>query len=207
MDYLPFENFEIHTTLTSDEVFYRLRAAVETKKPWWQPLFAVRKSYYGEVNRNSFRLVRVTSWNRNFTPQVLGTIQWDNLGSSIQITMRLNSGSLLFWAFWLGCVGCMFFGGLANQILEMIQTGIWKIESLGGILPLILMFAFGYLLVMVSFKIETSRVKEFLVKLTEAKVESIHYKDRIFGLSEFQIIKWILLVVMIVSLGWVLYLR
>ncbi len=102
MDYFPFENFEIHTTLNSDEIFYRFRAAVETKKTWRKPLFAIKKSYYGVVNRNSFWMARVATLAPNFTPEVSGTIRQDISGSFILISMRLSSLSLIFWISWLG---------------------------------------------------------------------------------------------------------
>ena len=205
MDYFPFENFEIYTTLNSDEIFYRFRAAIETKKTWWKPLFAIKKSYYGVVNRNSFWMVRVATLARNFTPEVSGTIRQDVSGSFILISMRLSSLSLVFWSFFLGTFGYLFFSRVANLISEMIKTGLWQMSSLWKNLPLLGMFIFGYLLVMVSFKVEADHIKDFLLKLTDAKNENIRYKDKFFGLTEFQIIKRIFLVVVIAISGWIIY--
>ena len=87
----------------------------------------------------------------------------------------------------------------------MAQSGVWLIEPYWGIFPLLGFFAFGYLLVMVSFKVETDRVKEFLVKLADVKQENIQYKDRIFGLTEFQIIRWLFLLTFIAMFGWIVY--
>jgi len=205
MNYLPFEDFEIHTALSSDEVFYRLRAAVETKRPWWRPLLFVSKSYYGEVWRNAFRMVRITHWNRNFTPEVFGTVEQENSGSKVRVTMRLHSFSFIFWVFWLGGVVYIILNGVTSLIIQMTQSGVWLIDPYWGIFPLLGFFAFGYLMVMVSFKLETDRVKEFLVKLAGAKKENIQYKDRILGLTEFQIIRWLFLLTFIAMLGWIVY--
>lgn len=205
MDYLPFEDFEIHTALSSDEVFYKLRASVETKKTWWRPLFTISKSYYGEVNRNSFRIVRIALLTRNFTPEVFGTIQQRNSGSNIRVKMRLHSSSFIFWAFWLGAVVYMILKGVISLVIQMAQLGVWQINPYWEIFPLLGFFAFGYLLVMVSFKLETDRVKEFLARLADVKREDIQYKDQILGLTEFQIIKWLFLLIFIVSFGWILY--
>jgi len=205
MDYLPFEDFEIHTALSSDEVFYKLRASVETKKTWWRPLFTISKSYYGEVNRNSFRIVRIALLTRNFTPEVFGTIQQGNSGSNIRVKMRLHSSSFIFWAFWLGAVVYMILKGVTSLVIQMAQLGVWQINPYWKIFPLLGFFAFGYLLVMVSFKLETDRVKEFLARLADVKREDIQYKDQILGLTEFQIIKWLFLLIFIVSFGWILY--
>ncbi len=78
-------------------------------------------------------------------------------------------------------------------------------SSLWKNLPLLGMFIFAYLLVMVSFKVEVDHIKDFLLKLTDAKDENIRYKDKFFGLTESQIVKWIFLVAVISLSGWIIY--
>jgi hypothetical protein len=72
MKYLPFEDFEIHTELTSDEVFYRLRAAVDTQRKWW---IFTNKPFWGEVSRQYFKISTDTWWAYNFRPIIFGSFR------------------------------------------------------------------------------------------------------------------------------------
>ena len=117
MKYLPFEDFEIHTTMTSDEVFHKLRAAVS------------------------------------------GKIHSEGSGCCVRIRMRLLWFSFLFYLLILGWLWYMYFGGIANLIVQKVQTGIWQIESPWLLLPGIGMFAFGYLLSVGTFRSETRHIR------------------------------------------------
>ena len=94
----------------------------------------------------------------------------------------------------------MYFGGVANLIIQKIKTGIWQIESPWQLLPLIGMFAFGYLISVGTFMSEAIDIKEYLLWLSETKKENITYKDKIFGISESQIIKSLLIVTIVSTL-------
>lgn len=201
MKYLPFEDFEIHTQLSSDQVFYKLRAAVDTQRKWW---IFTNKPFWGEVERHYFRIWRTTWGNRNH-PIVIGKIQAYGLGSCIRVNIRLPFFSYLFCMIWLGAVWVIFFGGIANLVIQKIKTGIWEIASPWDLLPLIGMFAFGYLLSVGFFMSEAIDIKEYLLWLSETKKENIIYIDKIFGLSESQIIKSLFGGTFLISLGWIVF--
>jgi hypothetical protein len=203
MKYLPFEDFEIHTQLTSDEVFYRLRAAVETNETWFLLLLFNNKSYFGNVGRNNFRISRVTWWN-NFV-NVFGEIQPKDFGCHIRISIRMPWLGLLLSLFWLGTVWYSFWRGIANLMVGKIQMGIWQIESLWGLLPPVVMFVFGYLIFVGTFKSEANLIKKFLLHLSNANEKTIVNRDRILGVTEPQIIKSLFLLTFIVLLGWMIY--
>jgi hypothetical protein len=203
MKYLPFEDFEIHTTLTSDEVFYKLRAAVDTQRKWW--IFTNKPFWGGEVERHYFRMWRVTWWSRNFTPVISGKIQSVDSGSCLRIKMRMPWYSFLFYSFAFGFIWLSFFIGNANLIVQKIETGIWQIESPWDILPLIVMLAFIYLISVGTYKCDVGYVKKYLLWLTEAGEENIKYFDRIFGISERQIIISLLILTLVFSFGWIMY--
>jgi hypothetical protein len=203
MKYLPFENFEIHTDLTSDEVFYKLRAAVDTKRKWW--IFTNKPFWGGEVERHYFRFWRVTWWSRNFTPIVSGKINSEDSGCCVRVRMRMPWFGFLFYSFWLGAIWFMYFGAIVNLIIQKIKTGIWQIESPWQLLPLIGMFAFGYLISVGTFMSEAIDVKEYLLWLSGTKKENIIYIDRVFGITESQIIMSLFLVTVFVSLGWIVF--
>lgn len=203
MKYLPYEDFELHTKLSPDEIFYRLRAAVDTERKWW--LFT-NKPFWGEVCRGSFRIWRDTWWSRNFTPITFGIIQHEGLGSSIRIWMRMPWYSFLFYSFAFGYLWVLFFIGNAALIMQKIQTGVWPYESLGdGLLNFglaIVPISFTYLLSVGTFKGDVRRVKERLLEIFETTEENIIYHDRILGLSESLIIRLIFLLTFLITLGW-----
>lgn len=206
MKYLPFENFDIHTKLSSDEVFYRLRAAVDTERKWW---IFTNKPFWGEVYRGSFRIWRDTWWGRNFTPITFGIIQQEGLGSYIQIWMRMPWLSFLFYSFVFGFMWLSFFMGHANFIVQKIQTGVWQIESLGdwllGLVGYIVFLSLTYLISVGTFKSDVRRVKAHLLQLSETAEASIIYHDRILGITESQIIKALFIIPIVISVGWMIY--
>lgn len=206
MKYLPFEDFDIHTELTSDEVFYRLRAAVDMEGKWW---IFTNKPFWGEVYRYRFRIWRDTWWSHNFTPIVSGTIQTEGSGSLLRIKMRMPWYSFLFYSFAFGFVWLSFFIGHANLVLQKVQTGIWQIESLLewllNVVLYIVFLAFSYLISVGTFKGEVRRVKDYLLQLSEADKENIIYWDRILGITESQIIKLFFLITFVISLGWMVF--
>jgi len=196
MKYLPFEEFKIHTKLTSDEVFYRLRATVDTKGTWQ---ILINKPFLGKVRRDNFRISRNTWWNPNFSLVIYGEIQSVGSGSCVLVKMRLAWSFFLFWLIWLGGVWYIFFGGTTNLIIQKIHTGIWQIDSPFWLLPPIFMFAFGYLLVIGNFKYAVNRSKEVFWRSFGVTQENIRFKDRIFGFTELQIINMLLLLTIVVS--------
>jgi hypothetical protein len=115
MKYLPYENFEIHSKLTSDEVFYKLRAAVDTQRKWF---IFTNKPFWGEVDRHYFRIWLVNIGKQNFTPYVLGKIQPKESGCCIRIKMRMPWFGFLFYTlilawFWIG-----YFRGVADLVVQ-----------------------------------------------------------------------------------------
>ncbi len=201
MKFLPFEDFEIHTELSSDQVFYKLRAAVDTQRKWW---IFTNKPFWGEVGRYHFRIWRTTWGNRN-QPIVTGRIQMRGTGSCIKVSIRYALLSYLFWLIWLGGIWYIFFKGVSELIFQKIKTGIWEIASPWDLLPLIGMFAFGYLLSVGFFMSEAIDIKEYLLWLLETNKEEIIYLNKIFGLSELQIIKSLVGGTIIISLGWIVF--
>lgn len=202
MKYLPFEDFEIETDLSPDEVFYRFRAAVDTKRKWW---IFTNKLFLGEVSRHYFHIWRVRSLLRKDYAYVIGTINGTSKGCVLRLRMRMYFYNLIFWLVWLGAVWYMYFGGIASLVLTKIQTGVWNIDSPLFFLPGIGFFAWGYFIGVISFKLEAEYVKDSLVKITGVPRNKFHPIDRLFGLTESQIIGILFLGTFLVSGGWILY--
>jgi len=202
MKYLPFEEFEIHTRLSADEVFYRLRAAVDTERKWW---IFTNKPFWGEVYRGSFRIWRAAYWSRNFTPITFGIIKREGFGSCILIWMRMPWFSFLFYAAIFCFSWFSFILGHADLIVQRIQTGTWQYESLGEWLLNFVMFfiflLFIYLISVGTFKADVHKVKEGLLRISETAEENIIDHDRILGITEPQVIQALLLLPLGISIG------
>jgi hypothetical protein len=206
MKYLPFENFELPTKLSSDEVFYRLRAAVDTQRKWW---IFTNKPFWGDVNRHYFRIWTNSWWGHNFRPIVFGSIQSDGSRCYLQIKMRMPWFGFLFYSFIFGFVWLSFFMGHASLVVQKIQTGFWYYESLGdwllNVVLGIVFLAFIYLISVGAFKSEARRAKDHLLRLSETTEENIIYRDMILGISESQIITALFYIPIGISVGWTIY--
>jgi hypothetical protein len=202
MKYLPFEDFEIHTKLDSDEIFYKLCSAVDMEGKSW---IFTNKPFWGEVDRRGFRIWRTTWWNRNFTPIVFGKIWSEGSGCCILIRMRMPWFGFLFYSLVFGFLWFSFFVSQANLVVQRIQAGIWQIESPLDYLFSIAIFALLFLFLPRVFKGETSRIKNYLLWLWNSTEEDINYRDEFLGFRESQIIKSIFLVTFAVTLGWSMF--
>jgi hypothetical protein len=201
MKYLPFEIFTIHSHLTSDEIFYRLRASVDTKRKWW---IFTNKPFWGSVDRNYFTIWRA-AWGNHRSPLVIGSIRPQETGCQIRIKMRMPLYDFIFMCIWLGIIWYFFFYSIASLIVEKLQTGIWQIDSPWSLLPPIVMFAFGCLIWFGVFHMDADRIKKYFLWLSRTSEENIEYHDRIFGMTESQIIQAVLLLTLFASLGWIAY--
>jgi hypothetical protein len=169
MKYLPFEDFEIRTHLTSDEVFYRLRAAVDTQRKWW---IFTNKPFWGSVERHYFRIWRAYWGNRN-TPLVTGNIRPQESGCMICARARMPWLAFIFMCIWLGTLWFLFFLSIVDLIVTRFQTGAWAIESPFVLLIPIGMFAFGYFISFGLFRSEARYIKKYLLWLAGTGEESI----------------------------------
>ena len=206
MKYLPFEHFDIYTDLSSDEVFRRLCAAIDMKRKW---LIFLDRKFAGDVTRNYFKIWRLTWWNQNFTPVVSGIIQSDEVGCRLQIKMRIPWYSFLFYSFAFGFVWLSFFMGNANLIVQKIQTGIWQIESFGewllNVVLYIVFLAFIYFISVGTFKWEAYRIIAYLLRLVRAKRDKLVYYDQILGVKEYQILRALFVIPLVISIGWMAF--
>ena len=204
MKYLPFENFDVHTELTPDELFRRFSSAVETR---W--LIFPSEKFVGDVEKHYFRIRRVTWWNRYFTPIVSGKIQPEKSGCHLQIRMRMSWFGFLFYSFAFGFVWLSFFMGNANLVVRKIQTGTWPIESFWewilNVLLYIVMLSFIYFMSVGTFKWEAYRSINYLLRLARTNKNNIIYRDQILGLTETQIVRVVFLLPLVISVGWMIF--
>jgi hypothetical protein len=200
MKYLPYEDFEIHSELTSDEVFYKLRAAVDTQGKWW---IFTNKPFWGEVNRHYFRIWRDSFWNRNANPVISGIIRSEDSGSYLQIRIRPPWSAIFVWVTILGLLGYGFFYLINTLIIQRITLGFWQIDPLGDHLSGGAVFVFMYFMLMIPFKMDVNQHKEFLTQLTGVDRKEFHNRDKLFGATEAQLIKFLLFITIVASLVWI----
>ncbi|HMR99586.1 MAG TPA: hypothetical protein PKE62_10040 [Anaerolineales bacterium] len=201
MKYLPFEDFEIQTALTSNEVFYRLRAAVDTERKW---LIFSNKPFWGEVSRHYFKIWK-TQWWRRDNPIVTGAIIPNELGCRISVNVRLPWITFWLWWLFLGFIWVAFFIAPAEWLVLKIQTGIWQVESPGGYLISLALFTFFYLFSANVFRKDVRNIKDHFLWISQANEQNIMNKGQIWGMTETQIIKAFFVIPLIIALGWIVF--
>lgn len=160
MKYLPFERIVYRTNLSQEEIIKRLSDFVEPKK-----FSFVRnpvKDYEGSVNADSFDISRAITYRNSFLPEIYGSIQKNNYGTEIQVTMCLNGFVFLFTIVWCFIASFSFVIVLMKGIRD-------KAIAVEFFIPLI-MLLFMYGMTMAGFKIESKKSKEYLRKAFEAEI-------------------------------------
>jgi len=201
MKYLPFEDFEIQTNLSSDEIFYRLHAAVDTQRKWW---IFTNKPFWGEVSRQYFKIWRTDTWRRD-NPVVIGTVVSEGLKCRVLVKMRLPWFSLLTSLLFFGFIWLAFFITPAEWLIQKIQTGSWQVESPEGYLIAIAILTIFHLVAASIFRNDVRRVKDHLLRISQTNEENIIYKNQIWGMTEIQIVKITFVVLFVVSVGWIAF--
>jgi hypothetical protein len=199
MRHLPFEDFEIHTKLTSDEVYYRFCDSVDTERKWW----VFTKPFWGEVSRSEFKFWRAI-WLNRFSPIISGKIWSEGSGCCVVIRMRMPWFGFVFYSLILGWLCVIYFGAIANLIVQKILTGVWQIDLPWVLLLIPGIFVFLHLVSQGIFKGEVRRVKDHLLWLSQTNKENIIYRDEFLGLTEHQIIRAWFVITLVISLVWVM---
>ena len=165
MNFLPFENFYIITSLKPEQVQDCLQQVVEPNNGFsFKSLFSSSSGNYfsGNVINGVFEFKRVISYRNSFLPQIKGATEaWIN-GSRIHVTMRMHIAVIIFMCMWLGGVGLAGVGILLQSL------------SKGGFEPTAFipfgMFLFGYVLSTGGFKYESSKARNKLVELLNGEI-------------------------------------
>lgn len=160
MKYLPFERISYNTKLPEQEVLRRLSNCVEPKRFGFRKVSD--KEYEGDINDNSFDISKIIQYRNSFIPQIKGTIQKNNQGTQIEVTMQLHVFVFVFLIFW-----CSF------ALLFFIGIGIRDIENRKISVELLIpffMLLFVYALATIGFKIESNSAKDDFKKRFEAEI-------------------------------------
>ena len=164
MKYLPFESITYETNLDSKEILKRINEEIEPiKKFRMSGVFSnyKHKPYEGYINNYSFRMSRIMEYQNSFTPIIKGVIKNNLKGTKINITMELHPFILI-----LMC-SLPFIIGIIFVISDYVGIFPFGLNALMSLLTTFLV----YLIMIIAFKFESRKSKEYLFNLFEAKIE------------------------------------
>ncbi len=163
--FLPFDEYELHTSLTCTEVRDTIAGILEPARK--APLFSLKtrntKPYSGRLTYEGFEISRNIDYRNSFLPQIRGRILPATKGTILHIRMRPHLFVLIFMSFWLGVVGLVCLGILFSLLTEWGQIGREGL-SLPTLIPFG-MFAAGYGLLIGAYRAESKKSKAFLAAL------------------------------------------
>ncbi|MGA7193007.1 MAG: hypothetical protein WBW94_05185 [Anaerolineales bacterium] len=167
---LPYENLLIKTNLSQDAITQKLQDVTDTSgKIVWFPTFSRKhKLYRGKLTKEGFNIYRWINNQDSFLPFIDGKFLSQNMGGKIRVRMHLHWVVTIFMTLWLGFFGLILANEFLYMLTNIIQSGNlpanW-IEALSG--PSIF-FLFGYGMMIIVFKIDSKREKQFIQTITEA---------------------------------------
>lgn len=167
---LPYEHFYIKTHLSRDKLIQKLQDVTDTpRKIVWFPAFANRqhKLYLGKVDEESFNVYRWIHHQDSFLPIINGKVISQNSGSTIRIRMHLHWLVIILMSLWLGFFGIVLVNQIFHVVTYFLQSGILP-SDLAAILGPSFFFLFGYGMMIIGFKIDARREKQFIREITEA---------------------------------------
>jgi hypothetical protein len=164
MKFLPSEKIIYKTKLTETEVLKRLSEHIEPVKAFRVTLFSndATKPYQGLVKGLSFEITRIIRYRNSFLPIIVGVIEKNYDGTTINVQMRLHRFVLIFLCIWM-----IPMGGFAIMMLIAVLKGSeWNGISF---MPLG-MVLFAYALTIGGFNFESSKSKKDLQAIFEADI-------------------------------------
>jgi hypothetical protein len=149
MPLFPAERFVIDAQAAPDEVRDRLSSAVARGRR--VSLRRPEAVFTGTVGPNSFELRPVLGYRNSFVPTARGSFASGIAGTRVDVRLRMLPAVAIFMAVWLSLAAAFFLGMLVIALRNPSRS--W--------LPLvgIAFFAFGYLLMTLSFSYEARRIR------------------------------------------------
>jgi hypothetical protein len=162
MKFIPYDSFQIKTTLDAAEVERLIAANTEAPKRWYLTMPEPDFFFKGWIRDCRFEVERNTNYRKNsFAPAISGVIE--NVDEQSVIKLKLVPKEQAIWFMLLFLLGA--FAGATVFIISEIRTRAFVWDDLRAYGP----FLFGYLLMMVSFNFERMWAKKFIIKLMLAQ--------------------------------------
>ncbi len=139
MKFLPYDQFSIHTPQHRLEVIDKLDAQIEAPKAIRWGFSHNHAPYEGTISTSGFEIHRIIHYRNSFLPMIRGRFESTAAGTTIHITMRLNSFVTAFLIFW-------FFMWYSATIPIFVLTAFSEGFAVEGLLflgaPIVLLFVF-----------------------------------------------------------------
>ncbi len=160
MRFLPFEKITYETKLTEEELISRLTDYIDTKD-----FFEIRlisneerlQSYEGEINKQKFRIRRITDSIRNIPPFIIGDIESNFDKTIIKVKIRLPIGYMIWLSMWFTLLAIFFFFYTLNNPFDFFT------------IILVGFISFAYIRIISGFNAESSWAKTDFEALFEAE--------------------------------------
>lgn len=172
--FLPVEEYSILTSLSPEEVAQRLSQVTDLSRKRMQlqiPRFPQFKktisTYTGSLSKTDFKISRNISYQNSFLPVIAGTIGSFSGKTEIRISMKLHIFVKVFMIIWLSLTGLAALGVIIVALNLLVRGRIHVMNPM-TLIP-IGMFLFGYMLMLLPFKIESRKSKKDLNALFEAE--------------------------------------
>jgi hypothetical protein len=177
MPLFPDERFVIDAPAAPEEVRDRLSSAVASGRG-----VSLRKPeavFTGTVGSNSFQLRPVLGYRNSFVPTARGSFASGSAGTRVDVRLRLLPAVAIFMVVWLSLAAAFFLVMVVIAVLNPSRS--W--------LPLIgiAFFAFGYLLMTLSFSFEARRIRTNLAMLLSGTPVSDLPRTDVSWLSDFRL--------------------
>ncbi len=156
MGFLPRQSVTLAIELTPQEALARLAENVEASQPSLLSRLTggpKPKPFLGQVEGNSFTLMRIIRYRNSFQPLIGGAIEPGSSGSVVRLTMKINPLTGFVIGLWIAASLVI---GLAGLFIHGNATG--------RMIPFY-MAAFGYLVCMGPFMFEAYLGKKYLMRI------------------------------------------
>lgn len=126
------------------------------------------KDFQGIVNGDSFSIKQIIAYNNPFLPQIVGSIEGQNQGTTIQVNYKLQHSVNSIFLLW-GV--CFLFAFLFALLYSFLLKDKFDPKPLLTFIPICLfMLVFAYGLVTLGFTYEYKKANKSLQELFEADV-------------------------------------
>jgi hypothetical protein len=156
MGFLPRRSLTLAIELTPEEALARLAENVEVSRP--SLLLRLTggpkpKPFLGQVDGNTFTLMRIIRYRNSFQPLIRGAIEPRSSGSAVRLTMNINPLTGFVIGLWI----------VASLVIGVV--GLFIHDNAAGRMIPFYMAVFGYLVCMGPFAIEAYLGKRALLRI------------------------------------------
>jgi hypothetical protein len=177
MRLFPAERFVIDAQAAPDEVRDRLSSAVVHGRR--VSLRRPEAVFTGTVGANSFQLRSVLGYRNSFVPTAHGSFATGSTGTRVDVRLRMFPAVAIFMAVWLSLAAAFF---LVMVVIAVRNPSRSWLPLVG-----IAFFAFGYLLMNLSFSFEARRIRTNLVLLLSGTPVTDLPRTDVSWLSDFRV--------------------